>query len=258
MKAPEYFIGTNKYGKYAIPLEVKNNPRFDVKQILKGSIHEPDTIEYMLKHGKNGLVVHAGAFYGDFLPALAMLPKVWAFEPYTRYWECCKKTLDLNFPEGQTNLGLWNLGLGESTYDKPILHSDADGKPLGGEAFLSYDDEDKLAIFEKRNKFDWNINENVSEVAHIVTLDKMVFELDVESLSIIQYDLEGFEEKALMGSIQSIDKFKPTLILEAWRASDDKASIPKVFQTDFIKEEILGRGYRVVGALHHNIILKAK
>lgn len=257
MDVKNIVIAQNKYGKYAIPHEVKNHARFDVKQVLKGKIHEPDTIEYMLKHGKDGLVVHAGAFYGDFLPALSKLPKVWAFEPYYRYWQCAVKTLELNYPNGQSSVGVWNLGLGESSYDKPILHSDPDGKPLGGETFLSYDEEDKLAIFKKRNKFDSNLTPEVTDMARIVTLDEMIFGMDIQTVSILQYDLEGYEEKALMGSIKTINKFKPILILEAWRAPNDKAPIPEVFRTKFFEEEILSRGYEVVDTLHHNIVLKA-
>lgn len=253
----DIFIASNKYGKYAIPVEVKQNARYDVKQILKGQIHEPDTIKFMLTKCGGGIIVHAGAFYGDFLPALGSLPnKVYAFEPYKRYFDCAEKTLKLNYPDGNHNVHLVNMGLGEKGYSKNLLHSDINGKPLGGEALLSYDDESKVHVFAKRNEFDGTINESMVEEVEIVRLDDFLPEDEKTKVSILQYDLEGYEEKALIGSIETIEKSQPTLIIECWRDPSDKRQIPEVLRTDFFNEEIFGKGYIVAGTLHHNIVLK--
>ena len=73
-------IAYNKYGGFCIPISSKHRPA--VQKILKGDIYEPHTIEYMLSNCSDGDIVHAGTFFGDFLPALSSgihnNAKVWA------------------------------------------------------------------------------------------------------------------------------------------------------------------------------------
>ena len=62
-------ISYNKYGGYCVPLSSHYRPA--AKTVLSKKVYEPDTIEYMLKNCKSGDVVHAGTYFGDFLPALS-------------------------------------------------------------------------------------------------------------------------------------------------------------------------------------------
>ena len=67
-----------------------------------------------------------------------------------------------------------------------------------------------------------SIKENATgEQIEIVTLDEFGFKPDF-----ILMDAEGFEDKILQGSINTLQYFKPTMLLEIW---DNKKS--KIFYT---------------------------
>jgi hypothetical protein len=76
-------IAYNKYGGYCVPLASRY--RVAARKILAGEVWEPTTIEFLMSYGSHGDIVHAGAYFGDFLPALSRScapgAKVWAFEP---------------------------------------------------------------------------------------------------------------------------------------------------------------------------------
>jgi hypothetical protein len=61
-------------------------------------------------------------------------------------------------------------------------------------------------------------------------------------VSIIQLDVEGFEQPALMGAMETIKRCKPILILE---------NCP---EPDWLAENILSLGYRISGNLHKNTV----
>ncbi len=76
-------VSYNKYGGYCVPLSSCHRPA--ALKILSNDVYEPKTIEYILSNCNNGDVIHAGTYFGDFLPALAKGlasdAKIWAFEP---------------------------------------------------------------------------------------------------------------------------------------------------------------------------------
>ena len=76
-------VAYNKYGGYFTPLSSRRRPA--VQSILMGKIHEPDTISFMRNSCNSGDIIHAGTFFGDFLPGLSSAlsdnAKIWAFEP---------------------------------------------------------------------------------------------------------------------------------------------------------------------------------
>ncbi len=63
-------ISYNKYGGYCVPNSSRHRPA--AQKILFNKVHEAKTIEYMVsKSDMNGEIVHAGTYFGDFLPALS-------------------------------------------------------------------------------------------------------------------------------------------------------------------------------------------
>lgn len=104
-------VSYNKYGGYCVHLSSQHRPA--AQKILANDVHEPKTIEYILSNCNNGDVVHAGTYFGDFLPALAKGvasdAKVWAFEPNPENYHCARITLEIN---NITNIVLTNAGIG--------------------------------------------------------------------------------------------------------------------------------------------------
>lgn len=52
------------------------------------------------------------------------------------------------------------------------------------------------------------------ETVKVTTIDDLIEELGIERLDFIKMDVEGGERKALIGAVNSIQKFRPSLIIE--------------------------------------------
>ena len=67
--------------KYSIPACAYGSYTMDT--IASGGVHEKETIDYIVANAGDGVVIHAGAGFGDFFPYLKDLPnRILAFEPH--------------------------------------------------------------------------------------------------------------------------------------------------------------------------------
>ncbi len=107
-----------------------------------------------------------------------------------------------------------------------MLVADKTGRSLGGASRLI--------------EADSNLKEQIVKVK-ILKIDDVI-PAD-RNISIIQLDVEGFEQPALAGAIATIKRCKPVLILE---------NLPN---EDWLSANILQLGYKVVGKVHANTIL---
>jgi len=219
-------IAYNEYGGYCTP--VSSQSRFAVQKILRGKVYEPDTIKYMRTHCGEGDIVHAGTFFGDFLPglssALGSEAKIWAFEPNPENFRCAQITASINQLD---NVNLMNAGLGSEPAILEMLVETETGVPLGGGS-----------TFLKSNKKGKTVEVKIVKIDDIVPKDRTV--------AIIQLDVEGFEEEALKGAIETIHRCEPIIILENNQLNVDSA---------WFVYNISNFGYRIVGKLHHNFLL---
>src|SRR4051812_13219941 len=62
-------IAYNMLGGYCMPLSSRR--RIAAQEVLRGYVYEAETIDFIVKNVKDGDIIHAGAFFGDFLPALS-------------------------------------------------------------------------------------------------------------------------------------------------------------------------------------------
>ena len=217
-------IAYNKYGGYCVPLSSNHRPA--AQKILCGGIWEPEIIEFLISHSGDGDIVHAGTFFGDFLPAIshavAQGGRIWAFEPNPENYRCAFITIHIN---GLRNVELINAGLGEHHGFLQMVTSDIDGKSLGGASRMIPDEAG----------VDGSITVEVVKVDEVVPSE--------QKISIIQLDVEGFEKPALAGALKTIRRCKPILILE---------SLP---DEDWLSTNILQLGYRIAGEIDDNTIL---
>ena len=218
-------IAYNKYGGYCVPLSSLHRPA--TQTILSGEVWEPETIDFMIENCGLGDIIHAGTYFGDFIPALARRCSpssiVWAFEPNPENYRCASITTTINDLQ---NVEIINAGLGSQKGFMQMLVTDQTGKSLGGSSKLieSTSDSNKQAIQVEILRIDDRIPTD-------------------RNISILQLDVEGFEQQALSGSLATIRRCKPILILE---------NLPK---EDWLSENILKLGYKVVGKVHVNSIL---
>lgn len=225
----DYVLAENKYGKYAVPKSSQHRPA--AQKILNGAVYEPDTIQYMIDNCGNGSIIHAGTYFGDFLPALGNLNNtIFAFEPMYENYCCALTTLSLNF-DSNNSIKLFNAGLSDHDGLGNIVFKDERGQNLGGTSRISSSN-----------------NETFIDEINLITIDNNTFIQNTEHCSIIQLDVEGHEEKVLKGALETIKKHKPILILECWN--------DKMFETEFFKEKIFGElGYKEERKLHENKVL---
>lgn len=221
MESGEATIAKNKYGSYSVPANLEFRPA--VKRVSAGLVYEPKTIAFMARNAGEGDVIHAGTFFGDFLPGvsagLGEDRKIWAFEPNPNSFENASATIELN---GLKNVELRNFALSDQIGEIHFRTHDENGKPLGGHSHFSEAP-----------------GSGVTSVK-AVTLDEAV--PPDRQVTILQLDIEGHERKALLGARELITKWKPILILEEFH------------QGRWLRNTFRGLGYRRVRKLHGNVV----
>ncbi|MBW4659464.1 MAG: FkbM family methyltransferase [Drouetiella hepatica Uher 2000/2452] len=218
-------ISYNRHGGYCVPLSSLHRPA--TQKILSGRVWEPKTIEFITSHCGSGDVIHAGTYFGDFVPALSRKcsphAKIWAFEPHPESHQCALITIALN---SLRNVELINAGLGSQQSSMSLVVADQAGQSFGGGSKLAESEDDFVGQA---------IEVKILRIDDVIPPDRNV--------SIIQLDVEGFEQQALEGAIATIKRCKPILILE---------SLP---HEDWLSANLLPIGYKITGKIHANSIL---
>jgi FkbM family methyltransferase len=218
-------IAQNKYGRYSVPASsLQTSP--PAKHIMEGRVYEPKTIEFIIEHCGMGDIVHAGTYFGDFLPALssAITPsaKIWAYEPKHEHYVCARETLALNNID---NVLLTHAGLGKEYSLEKLTTIKQDGTVWGG-----------------GSRIEPSSNGQTEDI-NIVPIDSEVPKS--RDISLIHLDVEGFETEALMGAINTIQRCKPILIVE---------TIP---DNSWMRTHLFNLGYRIDSQkLHRNSVLR--
>jgi FkbM family methyltransferase len=220
-------IAYNQYGAYAVPISGQH--RTLNQRMLKGEVFEPDTIRFVIDNCGDGDIVHAGTAFGDFLPAFSRAirkdAKIWAFEPNPMNLRCAHMTMLLN---DLSNIELFSCGLGEFTAELTLQLTDKKGRNLGGSSTIVK--AVKQGVMSQEIK--------VRSVDEVIPEDRKI--------SILQLDVEGHEEEALKGAINTIRRCRPILILE---------NDHKVTDTEWFKENIMSLDYEIKGKLHYNALV---
>jgi FkbM family methyltransferase len=218
-------IGVNEHGAYAIPRSSEHRPA--AQATLHGEVWERETVELLRACDPSGDIVHAGTFYGDFLPALgrsrAAGAQIYAFEPNAENYRCAQITVLLN---GLSNVQLTNAALHSDAGLGTLAICSPDGLALGGGSYLVEAAQD--------------VN---SERVHLTAVDAVV--PDDRRVAVVQLDVEGHEEQALLGAVQTIRRCRPLLVLE---------SPPP---PTWFAEHLGGLGYSVVQTVCGNAVLSS-
>jgi FkbM family methyltransferase len=170
----------NKYGVYVIPEEIEYT--YTAKTIIDGGVHEETTIEFIKSIGGN--IIHAGAGFGDFLPALKDCNRVFAFEPNRLMYQCCLQTIRWN---KLNNVSLYSQAIGASDCKSSLKNTDESGLEMGPRSEIG----DGLPVT-------------------MIKLDTFI----TEKIDLIHLDIEGYEFEALKGAKELIERDKPIIVLE--------------------------------------------
>jgi FkbM family methyltransferase len=211
-------LARNEYGVYCVPADSRGDaPR----TVRRGRVWEADTLR--LLRTIDGDVVHAGAFFGDFLPALATSRSatVWAFEPNLLNYRCANVTVYLN---GLENVILIRAGLFDQPGEAFVTNSSRAWAPSGGVSRLVFDE----AFSDSR------------EAVPLTTIDETIPE--DRPVGAVHLDIEGYEQRALAGALRTIERWRPVLVVE---------SVPPA---DWIEQNL--PGYRAAGRVDLNTVLR--
>ncbi len=224
-------IWYNQYGGYCLPESSLH--RTAPRKILRGDVYEPATLEFMRERCSGGDIVHAGTYFGDFLPALGSACDagaiVWAFEPNPENFRCAQITTLINDLD---NVKLRNAGLGSAQGMLAMRVKDSDGIALGG----------------KSHVVDTDSFSPLTDVqVDIVTVDACVPE--DRNVAILQLDVEDQEKAALTGALETIQRCRPIILLEVRKGNG-------LLQSDWFAETILSLGYRETATLHGNTVFE--
>lgn len=138
----------------------------------------PKTISNLLKSKRT--VIQAGGHCGLYPYQYSTLfESVYTFEPEFINFHCLTENV-----KGLTNVSVFNQGLGNKH-------------------------ESRGMNFSKSNSGNHSISSENGNI-EIVTIDSM----NISNVDLIHFDLEGFELFALQGSIKTIEKYKPLIVLE--------------------------------------------
>jgi FkbM family methyltransferase len=189
-------IAKNRYGSYSIPRDCIDRPA--VRKVIDGEVWEPETIDFIVSAVGDGDIVHAGAFFGDMLPALSAAVRndaiVWAFEPSAASFAHAQKTIELN---GLKNVRLAHAALGEKNEQRLLVTSSPDGVVLGGSSHV------------QRGAADWF---GTTETIQVVAIDSVI--PPQRSVAVIHLDVERYEMEAVTGGMETIRRCRPVLVLE--------------------------------------------
>lgn len=217
----------NDLGRYAVPLASQHRPA--AQTVLSGDVWERQTIEFVCAHADGRDIVHAGTYFGDFLPGLSSAMSqgnvIYAFEPNYENFHCAEWTTVLN---SLKNVRLRNAALGDAGTSRPMQVAYS-GQALGGASRIV-----DRAFAAEGYSGDF---EDIS----VVRLDDVL--PPAADIGVIQLDVEGFEESALRGGLNTIARCRPILILE---------SVPEAFVDSYITP----LGYRPVGKVCDNTIFR--
>ena len=180
------------------------------RKVMAGKRYEPLTHAFVRAFfaGREGSMVHAGTYFGDMLPSFARAcpGHVHAFEPVLEHYVLARLCVQANALD---NVLLFHAGLGPET--RPA-HADT-GRDVahhrGGGA-------------------------RIAAQGQPVTLLPLDF-FRVDGLALIHLDVEGFELAALEGAVATLDRWRPTVMIE------DNPRLAGAFLT--------ARGYGCVGSI---------
>ena len=172
--------------------------------ILSGLVHEPDTIRFIIAHCRSGDVVHAGAYFGDFLPACHALLRqrqALAFEPDAEHHFCASITVKIN---ACRNIELTNAALGARESSGRLAIADESGRSFGGAKRLVTDSTsvEELRVEGHAIGPDSITTVRVVSVDDIVSSDRHVL--------VLHLDVERHEQQALSGDLGRLSDVAPS------------------------------------------------
>jgi FkbM family methyltransferase len=223
----DYQLASNEFGVYCLPSGMDYSS--PVKYVLRGDVYERETIALLSDYGAGGGIIHAGAFFGDFLPGISRKAKaVWAFEPHPIYCRCARVTVLLN---DLTNVVVHQAALGSVKSTGRFKVCDENDRLLGG----------ACRLVTQKDNFQFEVP--------VVRLDDLRESFNCP-IKVLHLDVEGSEPEVIAGSVGLIREWLPLLVFEI------KAETMWFLSSCLFEDSVLALGYKQIGKyrLHPNAV----
>jgi FkbM family methyltransferase len=186
------------------------NYELDLTEVIDSAIYfnnnrEPHTSNALKRLCQPGMTIFdIGANVGSHALPIAQSAgvkgKVYAFEPVPWALDKLKKNLSLN---NFKNVLVQPIALSDhinenATFSLRASFKTTSGKPVNEDGDL--------------NENWWDACEEVK--VKVETVDNFIIREEITSLDVIKLDVDGFEAKVLRGAQSTLDKFKPTILME--------------------------------------------
>jgi FkbM family methyltransferase len=157
---------------------------------------------------KSKIVFDCGAHNGVFSIYCSLFKpkKIYSFEPVLSTLEILSKNMKLN--NLNKEMIIVNKAVGENVAKEKIFFD----KIADGSASLN----------KEKTKY---------EIVDVTSLDNFVKLNKIKNIGLIKMDIEGNEEKALIGARNLIKKYKPVLTFSAYHKKEDKVLLPKLVKS---------------------------
>lgn len=193
----------------------------NTKYLFRSQSNKDEVYSSIFRINKNEVFVDIGAYNGDtvfeFLKACqCCYKKIYAFEPDKKNFA----KLVLN-TEALDNISLYNIG--------------------------AWDKKDTL-FFEEKQGRNSKLNSNGTEKICVDCIDSII----KEQPTIIKMDIEGSEERALIGASETIKSYQPSLYVCAYHRNSDMFTLPLLISTISDKYKFYFRHHPYIPAWESN------
>lgn len=213
------------YGKSVPPLEIETTFEGDIRirallsdhieaQLYWQGFQEADegVLRLIKRHLPNdGIFIDIGANIGSFTLVAARIAsqgKVHAFEPSDHHFKRLSRNVALNdFNNVVLNKKGLNDEVGFATLFLPNLSGEINNSGAA-------------SLYSSTNASDIQVTENVE----LIPLDDYIHEHGVDRIDLIKIDIEGAEFNALRGSLATLQRFRPIVLMELDRDNLERAA----------------------------------
>lgn len=208
-----FFEAKSKHGKIVINLNDEQSRYIGVSsQIMLNRIYEPDEVSLIKKilrkckefNGSDVVFIDCGANLGVFTLEASKLMKDWgkvyAFEPQKPIYNAMVQTLKLN---NCINVEVYNLALGSKNGFIKVPDLDYSKNSNFGSLELN------------EGSFSARIdNKKISHLNYLEVSLKKLDSFNFNRVDFIKIDVEGMEDKILIGANQLIEDYFPIILFE--------------------------------------------
>lgn len=234
-------IAYNAFGGYCVPLAALMSA--PAQAVLNGEPWEPDIIAFIRKHCSTGDVVHAGAFFGDGLPAISTAlvagATLWAFEPNPEPFRCASVTKTINKLD---NVQLFEAALSDKQSISELTFVSGSDRQFSSEAWIE-DGEISASAGSSSVPF-WRVGPQTIVPIRTTTIDAIV--PPDRKVTVIHLDLEGHEPQAIAGAMETIRRCRPIMIVEVRYTAGDA----------WLIDALSPLGYRETVRFGRNLVLE--